>query len=209
MLGGATIALLVALTAAPAVAGLAETQIWGNLTLNWIKSHQLALGADVEPKVLVSKPDDVPGWATLDVTPSVEYTRGNWFDVVGELLLARTKQTDDLNSTEITPRLGFRFHLLSNLESDLAKEKLPRRRLVVRDLLRFEWRNLYYSTDKPDSSSFRLRNRIELEYPVNRPRVTNEGATYLLGDAEWFWTSEDLDERYASKQRVRTGIGHR
>jgi len=205
----ATSLLLVALMAAPAAAGQAETQIWGDVTLNWIKSRQLTFGADFEPKALVSKPADVPGWATLDVTPSVEYSRGNWFDVVGELLVARTKQTDDLNSTEVTPRLGLRFHILSNLKNDLLKEKLPKRRLVVRDFLRFEWRNLYYSTGEPEQSSFRLRDRVELQYPVNRPRLTDDGAIYLLGDAEWFWTGQDVEERYASKQRVRGGIGHR
>jgi hypothetical protein len=186
-----------------------EIQLWGNLTLDWIKSHRLTFGVDLEPKVLVSKPSDDPGWATLDVTPSLEYSRGNWFDMIGETLVARTKQTDEENSTEITPRIGFRFHILSNLENDFLKEKLPKRRLVVRGLIRLEWRNLYYSTDKPDSSSLRLRNRVEMSYPMNRRRLTDDGATYVTGDAEWFWTEEDPDERFASKQRVRVGIGHR
>jgi hypothetical protein len=122
-----------------------EFQLWGNLTLSWIKSHHLTLGVDIEPKVLVSKPADDPGWATLDVTPSLEYTHGNWLDIVSELLVARTKQTDDDNSTEITPRIGFRFHILSNVANDLLKEKLPKHRFVIRDLIRLEWRNLYYS----------------------------------------------------------------
>jgi hypothetical protein len=126
---GATSLLLVALLASPVTADQPELQLWGNVTLDWIQSHQLTLGVDIEPKVLVSKPSDDPGWATLDVTPSVEYTRGAWFDTVGELLVARTRQTDDLNSTEITPRVGFRFHILSNLENDFLKEKLAR--LVV------------------------------------------------------------------------------
>ena len=201
--------LLVSPLTSAAEADEPQVQIWGNLTLDWIKSHQLTFGVDIEPKVLVSKPSDDPGWATLDVTPSLEYSRGNWFDMIGETLVARTKQTDEENSTEITPRIGFRFHILSNLENDFLKEKLPKRRLVVRDLIRLEWRNLYYSTDKPNSSSLRLRNRVEMSYPMNRRRLTDDGATYVTGDAEWFWTEEDPDERYASKQRVRVGIGHR
>jgi hypothetical protein len=206
---GATSLLLVGILTSPVAADQPEFQLWGNVTLDWIQSHQLTLGVDIEPKVLVSKPSDDPGWATLDVTPSVEYTRGAWFDTVGELLVARTRQTDDLNSTEITPRVGFRFHILSNLENDFLKEKLPKRRLVVRDLIRLEWRNLYYSTGKPDSSSVRLRNRVEMSYPMTGRRLTDDGATYVTGDAEWFWTEEDPDERFASKQRVRVGIGHR
>jgi hypothetical protein len=208
LLGGISIVLVVCLPSS-VEADEPQVQIWGNLTLDGIKSRQLTFGVDIEPKVLVSKPSDDPGWATLDVTPSLEYSRGNWFDMIGETLVARTKQTDDENSTEITPRIGFRFHILSNLENDFLKEKLPKRRLVVRDLIRLEWRNLYYSTDKPNSSSLRLRNRVEMSYPMNRRRLTDDGATYVTGDAEWFWTEEDPDERFASKQRVRVGLGHR
>jgi hypothetical protein len=126
------------------------------------------------------------------------------------MLIARTKQTDNVDSTEFTPRLGVRFHLLSNLRDVLFKERQPARRLVVRDLVRFEWRNLYYSTDKPNSSTLRIRDRIELEFPVNRQRVTDDGAIYAMSDAEWFWTtSNPPNERYASKKRVRAGVGQR
>ena len=75
------------------------------------------------------------------------------------LMVGRTNQTDDLDSTELTPRLGLRLHLLSNLRQQIVKERHPKRRLVLRDLLRLEWRNLYDSTDKADSSTVRLRNR--------------------------------------------------
>ena len=200
---------LCALTTASARADDSNTQLWGTATLNWIKSPQFTLGLDIEPKVVVSKPAADPAWATLDLTPSVEYTRGNWFDAVGELLVARTRQTDDVNTTEITPRIGFRFHILPNLANRFLNERLPKRRLVIRDYLRFEWRNLYYSTDEPDSSTFRMRNRFELQYPLNRSRVTDNGAVYGLSDVELFWTSEDLQERYASKERVRFGVGLR
>ena len=204
----ALLALLAALYPSDARAQ-SEVQLWGDVDLKWIKSHDWTLGAEIEPKVLVSKPSDDPGWATLDVTPSVEYTRGNWVDVVGELLVARTRQTDDEESTEITPRVGLRLHILSNLENRLFRERLPKRRLVLRDFVRFEWRNLYYSDDQPDSSTFRARNRVELLYPLNRPRITDNGALYATGDVEWFWTAKNLEERYSSKERIRVGIGHR
>ena len=53
---------------------------------------------------------------------SIEYKRGQWFDVVSELLVGRTRQTDDLDSTEVTPRIGLRLHLLSNLRDELGRE---------------------------------------------------------------------------------------
>jgi Protein of unknown function (DUF2490) len=186
-----------------------ETQLWGNLTLDRIQNRQVSLGVAIEPKALVSKPVDDPGWASLGVTPSVEYTNLSWLDVTGELGVTRTKQTSNVNSTEITPTLGFRFHILSRLAETYLKEKLPRRRLVLRSYLRFEWRNFYYSDDTQDSSDFRIRNRFESLYPFNRPRVSDNGAIYAIGDAEFFTTTEDLSERFASKQRFRVGGGYR
>ena len=164
---------------------------------------------EVEPKVLVSKPADQPGWATLDVTPSVEFSRGNWFDMTGELLVARTRQTDNLTTTEITPRVGVRFHILSNLANEIDKERRSARRYVLRNYARIEWRHLSYSDTTPDSSTGRFRDRIENLFPLNRARVTDDGAVYLTADAEWFWTQSDVQERFANKQRGRAGIGYR
>jgi len=62
-------ALLLGLLTPCTVAAQPDTQLWANVTFNWIKSHQLALGVDTEPKVLVSAQPGDPGWATLDVTP--------------------------------------------------------------------------------------------------------------------------------------------
>ena len=62
------------------------TQLWGEFKLSWIETRQLTYGLDVEPKLLLSKPESHPDWVTLDLTPSVEYSRGEWLDVVGELL---------------------------------------------------------------------------------------------------------------------------
>ena len=188
-----------------------DTQLWGEFKLSWIKTRHLTYGLDVEPKVLLTKPEGDPGWVTLDLTPTVEYSHGEWLDVLGEFLIAKTRQTDDLNSTEITPRIGLRLHLLSNLREALVKEKRPKHRVVLRNLARLEWRNLFYSTaDKPNKSTMRFRDRVELLCALTRPRITDNGVTYALADAEWFWQlDDDVPERYAGKQRLRGGIGYR
>ncbi len=98
-------AIIVALGVPGRAGAQTDFQAWGNLTFDWIKSHRVTIGVKVEPKVLVSAPDDEPGWGTLDVTPSFEYARGQWFDMIGEMLVGRTMQTDDLDSTEVTPRM--------------------------------------------------------------------------------------------------------
>jgi hypothetical protein len=89
------------------------------------------------------------------------------------------------------------------------KERRPRRRLVLRNFMRVEWRNLYYSDDTPSSSTVRYRDRVETLFPLNRPRVTDDGALYASADVEWFWAHHDPPERYAYKQRVRGGAGYR
>jgi hypothetical protein len=187
----------------------ASTQFWTNFAFDWAGSHHVTVGLNAEPKLLLSAPSGEPGWTAFDVTPSLEYAHGAWLDVLGEVLVGRTHQTDDLDSTELTPRIGLRLHLLSSLRRELVRERRPRRRLVLRDLLRVEWRNLSYSTDKPDSSTVRLRNRFESLWPINRPRISDNGASYLAADWEWFIPLDDPDERFANRQRIRAGIGYR
>jgi hypothetical protein len=201
--------VLVAVLIPVAAAAQSDSQLWADVRLDWIRNNRLTFGLDIEPKVLVSKPADDPGWATLDITPSIEYTPNKWFDVVGELLVGRTRQTNEVNSTEVTPRAGFQFHVLSNVIDGLDKENRPRRRFVLNNLLRLEWRNFYYSNDQPDSSTSRLRNRVQALYPLTRRRITDDGAAYLHSDVEWFWPRNDPDERFANQQRIRAGVGYR
>ena len=120
---GATAALLLLIPCAPFAQS--STQLWSEIRFDWIKSREFSYGVDIEPKVLVSAPSGDPGWASLDVTPSLEYSHGEWFDMVGEMLVGRTLQTDDLDSTEFTPRIGLRLHLLSNLRHEIVKERRP------------------------------------------------------------------------------------
>ena len=54
--------------------GHAQTnlQLWGNVTLDWVKSDRLMYELDFEPKVLLAAPEGEPGWRNLDLTPNVE-----------------------------------------------------------------------------------------------------------------------------------------
>lgn len=186
-----------------------DTQLWTELKLSWVHSHHLTYGLDIEPKVRVSDPGDEGSWATVDLTPSVEYRRG-WLDFLGEFLVGRTRQSDDVRSTEITPRVGLRFHILPNFWDEVIRERRASQRVIVSNLARLEARNLFYSAaDKPNASTLRFRDRVEFQCALTRPRVTDDGVTYAMADLEWFWTLDDVDERYASKQRVRGGVGYR
>lgn len=187
-------------------------QLWGNLTLNWVKSDRLVYELDIEPKVLLARPDGDPGWRNLDVTPNVEFSPTGWLDLVGEVATGYTQQTDEVNTTEISPRAGVRFHLFSRARGPrgLLPERAPLRRVVVRNLVRVESRNFFYSGAETGSdSSVRFRNRFEFLVPLNKEKLTIDGARYVLADWEWFIPLEDPTERFANKQRIRTGFGYR
>ena len=192
-----------------------DGQLWGDFILSWAKTHRLAYDLDIEPKVLVIVPAGQPDWATLDVTPSVDYAATRWLDVVGEFLAASTRQTNDVNSRELTERAGVRFHLFARnvpvLRRDREFRELPPgRRLVVRDFARIEQRNLFYSNEEGDHSSWRFRNRLEVQFPLNQKSVTADKTRYVLSDWEWFVPINDQPrERYANKQRIRVGLGYR
>jgi hypothetical protein len=189
-----------------------DSQLWGDLSIEWVKPSGVTWGLAVEPKVLLSAPPGEPGWWTVDVTPSLEYAATSWLDVVGELATGYTRQTDDVRSAEVSPRAGVRVHLFSRGLPPLlpGRERSPARRLVVRDLLRVEQRNLFYDgSDEESSSTVRFRNRVEVLLPINRARLTEDGAVYASADWEAFVPLGDPDERFANRHRIRTGAGWR
>jgi hypothetical protein len=189
-------ALLFLILLAPTVAhAQTNTQLWGNVTLNWLKGQSTTLELDFEPKVLVSAPPGDPGWRSLDVTPSIERTVRDWIDIIGELASGYTKQTDHDNTFELTPRLGVHLNFL-------------KRRLTIRDLVRVEQRNLFH-TQGGTESTWRYRNRLELQLALNRDRISEDGVRYLISDWESFIPLGDPRERFANRQRIRLGLGYR
>ena len=194
-------------------ASLAQTttQLWGNLTLGWAKSERLGFELDFEPKVLLSAPAGDPGWWNLDVTPTVTYSPTGWLDLLAEVGTGYTQQTDDVNSMEVTPRVGATWHLFSrDIPAVIhARELPPHRRVVIRDTMRVEQRNLLYSDETDDSHTVRFRNRVEFLVPLNKPKLSDDGTRYVLADWEWFIPLDDAAERFANKQRIRAGVGYR
>jgi hypothetical protein len=180
-------------------AAQSSTTLWGNMTFDWVKD-KIVYEVDFEPKVLVSAPEGEPGWRNLDITASIEYDTAKRFDLTGELVVGRTKQTDDLGTTELTLRGGVRFHLVENLS---------KRRFVIRDWVRIESRNFFYSNDDPGESTVRFRHRLELLVPINTRNLSEDGTVTALVDWEWFIPVSDPAERFASRQRIRTGASYR
>jgi hypothetical protein len=191
-------------------------QFWGDVSLNWLRTERLAYALDLEPQAVAANTEkDAAGWWTFAVTPNVEYSAKKWLDVIGEVGTGYTKQTDGLESFELTPRAGLRFHLFSRDVPNRIGRRLnlvespPTRRLVLRDRLLVEQRNLFYNQGEPTSSTLRVRNRVEFQLALNRPKVTDDGSRTLLADWEWFLPLDDPEERFASRQRIRAGLAFR
>ncbi len=149
--------------------------------MTWHKTQRLSYELDFEPKVLVSAPENEPSWRSLDVTQTLEYSQKQWLDFTGELVTGYTKQTDDVNNFELTPRIGVRLHLFSNRIKPLFKEEAPKRRLVIRDLIRIEYRTLFYTHDQGTDSSWRFRNRLEFILPLNHRNLSEDKTVYIMG----------------------------
>jgi len=192
-------------------------QVWTNVTSDWLSTERLTYELDLEPKSQVVSAPGQPLWMNLDVTPSVAYAATGWLDLIGELTTGYTDQTDNHNTFEATVRAGLQFHILSRvIQPHLAggrgadREKLPLRRAVVSTLLRVEQRNFVYGGTTPTESSWRFRDRVEFDYPLNRPKLTMDGAVYLSNDGEAFVPlASAADAGRVSQFRIRTGIGYR
>jgi hypothetical protein len=207
--------VLLCATGRPAAAQT-NLQLWGDLSLNWLRSDRLAYALDIEPQALAASTDpDAADWRTFGVTPNIEYSAKRWLDVIAEMGTAVTHQTDGLSSFELTPRAGLRVHVFSrDLPQVIGRrlnpaERPPTRRFILRDRLLVEHRNLFYNQDEPTSSALRVRNRVEFQLALNRPKVTDDGSRTLLADWEWFMPLDDPAERFASRQRIRIGLAFR
>jgi hypothetical protein len=185
-------------------------QLWGTLTAVKAASERLSVGSDVELKWLLATAGDEARWASLDVTPVVEYFLTPRFDLVGELATGYTVQTDDVNSFELSPRGGVRLHLTARNGGRAPLRQIGLGdRIVLRNLVRVEQRTLFYTGDVATDAVVRFRNRLEMLVPMNEKQIGDDGARYLLADWEWFIPIDDPAERFANRQRIRTGFALR
>lgn len=180
-------------------------ELWGNVILDYPQGERWLVEADLEPKTLVSGGEK---WWNLDVTPLVEYYPSGWVDLVGETVFGHTRQTDEVDTNEVSPRIGFRLNLLDNLRERTKPHR--KRRLRLATLVRFENRNLWYSDGSPSQHGWRFRVRLEAKVGINRADFSKDRSLYGIFDVEGYVPlGEGVSERYASKVRARVGLGYR
>ena len=193
----------------------ASDQLWLNYILGRPVSEKLYLEYDFEAAKQVSGSGDP--WHYFYGTGLFEYYPNGYADFTGELVTGFTKQDSEEDSFEVTVRAGLRLHLISQIfNSPFVKEHRPERmsgkRLGIANLARLEYRNFWYNGDRPSEDDLRFRNRIEFRLALNQPTLASDRLWYLIADAEWFVPlndEEDLPERFATKRRIRLGLGYR
>jgi hypothetical protein len=182
-------------------------QLWGNVILAYPQSARLYFELDLEPKAQLSGGEP---WRNIDATPLVEFYPHDLIDLTGEVTVGRTRQSQEEKSWELTPRIGVRLHLFKSIWNEIHPERIALSRLYFANLSRIEFRNLWYSGDRPDSHETRFRNRTELKLAINNPRLSVDGTWYLFMDVEFFVPLDDeVPERFATKRRFRGGFGYR
>jgi hypothetical protein len=184
---------LAALMMASSVRADSTLELWANFMAEWQASQRLQLTFNLEPRVLLVGAGQ---WETINFTTSAEVETWRWLDLLAELKTGYTADSEEPNTFELTERIGVHVFFI-------------RSRFQLADMLRLEQRNRFY-TDSTDDHLLRTRNRIEASYVINRERASQPGAVIGLADFELFVpVKRDAHERYASRYRIRAGVGYR
>ncbi|HTF16789.1 MAG TPA: DUF2490 domain-containing protein [Chryseolinea sp.] len=182
-----------ALAAPTAFAQSSNGQLWAEYMLN----YPFANSFNLENAVVYSTAFTSPKWRSIDYTPTLEYSLFAWMDLSTAVTLAYTAQTEDYNTFEIRPSIGTRIHFT------------PNRRVLLRAYLRIEQRNFENLDTKEWDQSYRPRARAEALIPINRKSYFENKLWYGIVDFELLFTSDDVEERFANRFRLRMGIGYR
>lgn len=170
-------------------------QVWADYVLNVPFANSYVFDTEFSYRTLVTKQDK---WRSFSISPDLEKSVTNNIDVMFTLGTEFTQQETGYNTIELKPVLGMRYHFT------------PNNRIMVRGLIRAEFRNLYYREGSTWEHSNRLRFRVESIIPINRKSYFENQLWYGLLDAELFWvTDQQLDERFANQFRFRGGLGYR
>ena len=120
------------------------------------------------------------------------------FDLISEVPIGQTSQKEGVNSFEISPMVGARYHLSQNHKID------------ARFLLRYQVRNFHQIEADNWEVSNRTRLRAEVYWSINGPNLFTDKLWYAFTDYEEFFVlDQQVEERYANLRRARLGIGYR
>lgn len=170
-------------------------QLWLDFQLSYPFGNRYLLENTTSYQTLLSSEGK---WRSINISPTFEYVLLSWVDLVSEIPMGYTKQTEGSSSYEIAPIVGGRFHITQG------------RKVDTRFLLRYQVRAFRQVEDKDWDVSNRTRLRGEIYVCINGPNLFTDNLWYALANYEEFVVlDQQLDERYANRRRAQIGLAYR
>jgi hypothetical protein len=168
-------------------------QLWFEYMLNYPVAENVNMENSITYSTLLNK----PRWRALDYSLCFEWSPNKYIDLIGQNIISYTWQNENLNSLEIRPVIGTRLYLT------------PDKRVQTRLLLRLEDRNFENPVTKQWTSAIRPRIRGEVIIPITKKSYREDDMWYSITDAELLFNTNQINERFANRFRVRIGGGYR
>lgn len=173
-------------------------QIWLDFMTLYPFNNGIIYSANLGPRFLLNQEN---GWKSFEWNNSFFYNIvGPWLDVGAGLYIDYTIESNayGVESFELRPWAAFRLDFFRNTKFWLLINN------------RIEQRNMFYSGDNPNSTSYRYRIRPELTYSINKPNFWNDRLFYFTLNTELYYpTRTSPEERFANLFVIRAGIGYR
>ena len=169
-------------------------QLWNNLYLGWEINDRFSLQNSLAYNVLLSQ--EVK-WQEFSNSISSTANLTNWFAGTAGLYVSKTQQIDEIWSSEVRPFASIRFLTL------------PGKRWRISNRSRFEWRNIFYSKIK-DNSSLRFRNRTSFSVSLIKSEIIADNNLSLYGFFEFFHNfDKNVQERFFTQSKTKLGFYYR
>lgn len=188
-----------------------KLQLWSDIIVGHSISNKFYAEADYRYRTQIS--DGTDKWNTNGLVLKLEYTSFKLLDVSFDVVSGITNQTAEIQSYEFSQRLGFKGYLFRNGNNLLKPKELENgisKRIEISNLIRFEHRYFNYSDSTISHSNWRIRNRTQVKYALNKDNFYENRLVKLIGDVEFYLPmGEEARERYVSKSRYRVGFDYR
>jgi hypothetical protein len=172
-------------------------QTWYDYDLVYVFRPRWLLTGEVTAKALLTDPDE-SGWSAVEFSPSVTYSPSPEWDLIGSALVSSTVQEEGVGTLELRLTTGARVNIR------------PSRRVVVRNRLLVDLRDLNFTGTDSAQRSVRVRNRMEVRTAVNKPDYAANKLLYAFSYLETFINvGEAPSERFLQQLKFRLGLGYR
>ena len=173
----------------------ASDQVVTSVQLNYPLSRKAIAKLDVAGSAQVR---GVGNWDKIGMQPAVDFHLARWADLLTQLQLDYVYQSANVNTLEIRPAIGVRLFYI------------PTSRVVLRNRTLLEFRDVIYLVGDTSSTSWRLRDRIELRLAINHPTFESNKLLYLIAEFEGLLNPESApSERFLDRFILTIGLGFR